>query len=180
LNKYREELLESHRSASWDKTHGCFTVTRLVKRFKVKVMAEIGVCYGHTASEVLSLNQVEKYYMVGVWQKDDNYFRVRNNFHDKAVEIFREDSMTAINRIEDEILDLVYINAGNTYKRTLEDLCGWSRKLKVGGILIGNGFNHPKNIDFGVKKALFRVFSKEHINVNLGEDSNYWIVKEEM
>ncbi len=174
LNKYREELLESHRKPDWDKTHGCFTVAKMVKRFNIKTMVDVGVCCGHTAAEVLALNQVEKYLMVDSWANDSLYFKVRNNFHDKAVEIYREDSMAAVKRIDDGCFDLVYVSGVN-FKRTMEDLRGWYGKLKDGGILIGSGFNPP---DSGVKQAVLKVFPKEIVNVNLGLDSNYWVFKE--
>jgi len=173
MNKYRENLLNSHQEADWDE-HGCFTLAHMVKRFKVKIMAEVGVCFGHTASEVLALNQVEKYFMIDNWASDEIYMKVKDNFQDSCIEIIKEDSMTAIKRIDGGSLDLVYIN-GRTYKRTIEDLQGWYKKLKVGGILLGDGFNHPT---YGVKQAVHRVFPKECINVNLSKDSNYWVFKE--
>ena len=172
MNKHLESLLESHRQDDWS-NHGCFTVVRLVKRFKVKVMAEIGVGFGDTASEVLALNQVEKYFMVDSWENEANYLRVRNNFHDKSVEIYREDSMSAVEKFQDGCLDLIYVDAGYTYKRTLEDIRGWYKKLSCGGILVGDGFN----ADSGVKDAVLKVFPRENVNVNMSKDSNYWVFK---
>ena len=171
MTKYREELLESHRLPNWDDSHGCFAVAKIVKEFNVKVMAEIGVCLGHTAAEVLALDQVEKYFMVDNWVNENDYFKIRNNFHDKCVEIFREDSMSVVDRFEDECLDLVYINESYTYKMALEDLRGWYRKVKAGGILVGRGYSQ----NCGVKQAVSRMFPEESINI---KDSIYWVFKE--
>ncbi len=173
MNNHIKSLLESHRQPEWDSNHWCFTVARLVKRFDVKTMAEVGVCFGHTAAEVLALNQVEKYFMVDSWENEANYLKIRNNFHDKSVEIFREDSMSAVGKFEDGSLDLVCI-AGISYKRTVEDLRGWYKKLRYGGILVGDGFNP----DSGVKEAVYRVFQRENVNVNMSNDSNYWVFME--
>lgn len=177
MNKYRENLLEKHRKSDWDVTHGCFTVARMVKRFNVKIMAEIGVGLGHNASEVLALNQVKKYYMIDSWASEDNYLKIKNNFHDECVKIIREESMAAINKVDDESLDFVYIDTGHySIRHTLEYIQGWYGKLRIGGILLGNGYNHPKLS--GVKQAVHRIFSKECINVNMSKDSNYWVFKE--
>ncbi len=173
MNEYRKNLLESHKRPDWDDSHGCFTVARMVKRLNVKVMAEIGVSFGHTAAEVLDLNRVEKYFMVEA--SEENYFRVRNNFHEKCVEIFKEDSMSAINKFEDECLDLVYINAGSGFKGILESLRGWYKKVRRGGILLGDGLDDPNTY---VKQALFRVFPRENVNMNLSKDSTFWVFKE--
>ena len=64
MNKYRENLLKAHRRPDWDKTHGCFTVSKLVKAHKAKVIAEVGVCVGHTATEVLNDNRLKEYHLI--------------------------------------------------------------------------------------------------------------------
>ena len=177
MNKYRESLLESHRESEWDDAHGCFTVARIVKLFNVKIMAEIGIGVGHSAAEVLALNQVKRYYMVDNWASEDNFLKIRNNFQDECVKIIREDSMTAIDKIDNGSLDMVYIDAGYTYRHVLEDVRGWYEKLRIGGILLGDGYNHPNHC--GVKQAVHRMFSRECVNVNMSNDSIYWVFKEE-
>lgn len=177
MNLYRQRIFNSHRHSDWDKTHGCFGVSELVKRFKVKVMAEIGVSIGNTATEVLANNRLKKYYMVDVWKNEKIYKAIKDNFQDKCVEIIRTDSISALKLIEDESLDLVYEDAGHTYERTVEDTHGWIKKLKHGGVLVGDGYCHPRHPNYGVKQAVHEIFKKEEVNVNLGLDSIYWVVK---
>ncbi len=166
-----------HRQPDWDKTHGCFTVSRLVKRFNAKVIAEIGVCLGHTATEVLNDNKIKQYYMIDHWENNDNYLKIVNNFYDCGLEIIKAKSWDALGMVPDYSLDLLYLDAGHTYPQTIRDLKTWYKKIKHGGVLVGDGFNHPKHPKYGVKRAVLQIFKPEEVNRNLGSDSNYWIYK---
>jgi len=178
MNAYRQKLLNEHRKPDWDKTHGCFTVSKLVKRFKARTIAEIGVCMGNTAAEVLNDNEIDFYFMVDHWKDTPElYEKVLKNFDADNVSVMRMDSSDALAIVPNECLDLVYIDAGHTYKKTRQDILGWYKKLKPGGVLVGDGFNHPRHPKYGVAQAVRKIFAKKDINVNLGPDSNFWVQK---
>ena len=116
MNTYRENLLKTHRKPNWDKSHGCFTVAKLVKLFNAKVMAEVGVCVGHTATEVLAENKLKKYYMIDHWKDEKKYSLIVDNFQECYP--MREDSIKAIKHFSDEKFDLVYIETIHTYSQS--------------------------------------------------------------
>lgn len=171
---YIKALLEIHRRKDWDKTHGCFGVSYLVKAFNVKRIAEIGVCEGHTAAEVLTDNKLEKYYMVDFWF-DEN---VPKSFTQPCIEIIKKRSMDALKQISDNSLDMVYIDARHEYKEVKEDMLHWYKKLKIGGVLVGHDFDHPRHPKFGVKKAACELFRVGEIFINYGGNTLFWVLKQ--
>jgi len=153
-------------------------VSKLVKRFKAKTIAEIGVCMGHTAAEVLNDNKIDFYFMIDHWKDTEElYQKVSKNFDADNVEVMKMNSNEALALVPNKSLDLAYIDAGHTYKKTRQDILGWYKKLKPGGVLVGDGFNHPRHPKYGVALAVRKIFDKSEVNVNLGPDSNYWIFK---
>jgi len=176
-NEYRNKLYEKHREPSWDKAHGCFTVARLVKAFNAKVIAEIGVCVGNTAVEILHENKLLYYLMVDHWKDISKYELILNNFSSTGVEIKRSDSMEALKYVDDESLDFVYIDTNHSYKQAKREIFGWIKKVRRGGVLAGDGYGYIRNGDNGVKRAVHEIFSADQINVNLGPDCVFWVMR---
>jgi predicted O-methyltransferase YrrM len=55
-------------------------------------------------------------------------------------EFIQKFSMDAIHDFKDKSLDFVYIDAAHDFKHVAEDLCEWTRKVRVGGIVFGHDF----------------------------------------
>ena len=123
---------------------------------------EIGVNRGVHAKSILKELNIEKLYLVDVWVNyegsdsnrlkiDDNYRFVMNEFEgDKRIEIIKDFSVNAINKIENNSLDFVYIDANHLYEYVYQDIRLWSEKVKKGGVVAGHDiFNH-----IGVTKAV--------------------------
>ena len=172
-NEYRDRLYKMHREPSWDKSHGCFTIARLIKLFGAKVIAEVGVCVGHTAVEVLHENKLLYYLMIDIWRDDTKYKLMLENFASPVVEIRREDSIEALGRIDDESFDFIYIDTFHTYEQCKRETLGWIKKVRRGGVLAGDGYGYKD----GVKRAVHEIFSKDQININLGPDYVYWVMR---
>lgn len=180
MNKLLSKMIESHALSNWDSIHGCYSISRLVKMFKINTIAEVGVYCGHTASEVLRNTCVQKYSMIDPWDRPGEFLEhkniytfVREAFKDEQVEFIRKKSMDAIALFKDESLDMVYIDAGHTYERTKEDIHGWIKKIKHGGILAGDGYGDPSFP--GVKQAVHEIFNDFEINTNKGPGAQYWV-----
>ena len=48
--------------------------------------------------------------------------------------------MEALNDIPNESLDFVYIDGNHHFKYVAEDICGWSKKVRKGGIISGHDY----------------------------------------
>ena len=70
--------------------------------------------------------------------------------------IMKMDSMTAVEKIKDESLDMVYIDGAHDYKSVSEDIKEWLKKVKKGGLIAGHDFH---NI-LAVRKAVGEILGK--------------------
>lgn len=161
--------------------------------------AEVGVFKGRFASKMLNLlPKIQKYYCVDPWEHYEDYTnmlrpgtkesrippdRVFAMFQ-KAIKpwrnkivIVREMSMDGLPHIPDNSLDWVFIDANHTYEYAREDIVGWDKKLKVGGLLSGHDFHdlnaHDRKVPFGVKRAV-----KELVPNYKVEHITWWAIKE--
>jgi len=64
--------------------------------------------------------------------------------------IIKKSSMEALEDFEDGSLDFVYIDANHSFKFVAEDICGWIKKVKPGGVISGHDYfavrTNPKNV----------------------------------
>jgi 2-hydroxy-3-keto-5-methylthiopentenyl-1-phosphate phosphatase len=67
-----------------------------------------------------------------------NYAKQRLHPYDHRIEFVRKISMDAITMFEDNSIDVIYIDGNHEYTHVLEELTHYWKKLKVGGILIGD------------------------------------------
>jgi hypothetical protein len=54
--------------------------------------------------------------------------------------IIRKTSMDALQDFPDESLDFVYIDGDHSFRYIAEDICEWSKKVRVGGIVSGHDY----------------------------------------
>lgn len=64
----------------------------------------------------------------------------------KNVKLIRKTSMEAVNDFEDGSLDFVYIDGNHQLKYAIEDLVEWSKKVKIGGVVSGHDYIHPRRL----------------------------------
>jgi hypothetical protein len=136
--------------------------------------AEVGVCRGFNAANILSL-WPGKLHLVDAWapvpgyaetyDHEANYLEAlaRLTEYEGRYEIHRQDSLEASYGFENASLDFVYLDANHAYGAVLKDLSHWWPKIKPGGILAGDDygvfeemwcdFGHGR-VRFGVKKAV--------------------------
>lgn len=123
------------------------------KEMGYKVGAEIGVYRGKFAKRFAEIGL--KIYAIDPWKpyfcsvrKKDSVER-EEYFYNKAsgllsryknVSIIRKTSMDALKDFKDESLDFVYIDAIHSLKYVVEDLDGWSKKIRKGGIVSGHDY----------------------------------------
>lgn len=115
--------------------------------------AEIGVERGRNSENILKELNIEKLYLIDVWTYYEgiyivwslqNYNQVRRKFrNDKRVEIIKDFSENAVNNIEDNSLDFVYIDANHKYEYVYQDIHLWFPKVKKGGLIGGHDICIP-------------------------------------
>ena len=131
---------------------------RLVQKYNVKKMAEIGILTGNTAVRILKeCKGIEIYLMIDPWiPYDDGSSTSRDMTKEKMDElykkvvkrmevfpqayIFRKSSVRAAKMVVDNYLDLVYIDAAHDTKSVLEDIHAWIPKIKDDGIISGHDY----------------------------------------
>jgi len=132
----------------------------LINKNKFTKIAEVGVSRGFTAREVIAkCKQLERYYMI---DPDPNeVFEYENVFRGYKHALFlRLKSIQAVKCIEDEELDLVFIDADHGYENVTEDIKLWLPKVRKGGILYGHDYNEYNK---GVIRAVNEIFLEPHL-----------------
>lgn len=112
--------------------------------------AEIGVERGRNAESILKELNIEKIYLIDIWDNYEeidhillntyeNYKHVLRKFeNDKRTIIIKGYSKNAMNYIEKDSLDFVYIDANHSYKYVYQDIENWLTRIKKGGIIAGH------------------------------------------
>ncbi len=161
------------------------SVSVMKERFKKKELigAEIGVRQGINAESILKELNIKKLYLIdgwsnykgidGIWGNlDKAYELVLDKFKkDKRVQIIREFSANAIDKIEDCSLDFVYIDANHLYEYVYQDICLWSEKVKKGGVVAG----HDIYSHIGVSKAVKRFWYENDIDISVRIPDWYFV-----
>jgi cephalosporin hydroxylase len=125
------------------------------------VVAEIGVRLGENAC-MISLRNPSKLYLVDPWiekggyphhSKNNEFFKIVTDvFADEEnTQILRQKSQDAVLLFEDDYFDVIYVDSGHTYDDVLRDLTLWSKKVKVGGFIVGDDYFGKENPDDRVK-----------------------------
>lgn len=90
--------------------------------------------------------------------------------------LLRKTSVEASKDIEDNSLDFVFIDGNHFYAFVKEDILVWSKKVKIGGYIIGHDYNE-NDVDHknGVCAAVNEFFTKEELE--FGADKCWWTKK---
>lgn len=73
---------------------------------------------------------------------DERYHECVKRLEPYRAIILRKPSLEALDDFEDESLDFVYIDANHDFPNFINDLHGWKKKVKVGGIVSGHDYAH--------------------------------------
>lgn len=168
------------------KVHGLSreTFMKVIKGRGFKVGVEIGVQYGQNAESILENTNIEKLY--GIDPYDTSFYPISplrgmdeeiyqhamnrlKRFGDRYTHI-RKSSMEGLLDIEGEI-DFIYIDGGRSKLDTNQDLTYWYPKIKVGGIMAGNGWNHSSH------PWVTRFLKKHYDNIIAKKKGIWWIKK---
>ena len=138
------------------------------------VGCEIGVGEGINALQILRGLDVKKLYLIDPYDrykdspeqvdvmvtpangKEALAKKKLEEYSDKLVWI-KELSSLAYTKIPSEELDFIYIDGNHSYKHVKEDILNYFSKIKIGGLMSGDDYNHPMD-EYGVKRAVDEIF----------------------
>jgi len=149
---------------------------------KFVIGAEIGVDKGKNAKSILKELNIKRLYLIDVWfnykgipsirPQKDNFKLVSKEFkNNKKVSIIKDFSINAVNKIADNSLDFVYIDANHSFESIYQDIKLWFNKVKEGGVIAGHDiYSHE-----GVFEAIVMFCSKQHIEFEINIPDWYFL-----
>lgn len=165
---------------------------------------EVGVYRGETSKKLLEAFPELKLSMVDRWsppmnEKDmpwlmsgDSCARLTEDEHlanyrfaiDSTIEyqdrriVFGMDSVRAAQAFRFRSQDFVFLDDDHSYEGVMASIRAWWPKVRIGGILAGHDYNHPRNNRnaFGVNRAVDG-FAEETDTIVNTKGSVWWITK---
>lgn len=129
------------------------TFASLLCELDYKIGAEVGVERGLYSEVLCKAIPNLKLFSVDAWTAYDNY---RDHVSQEKLDAIQADatrrlapfdcklikgfSMDVVKEFEDESLDFVYIDGNHEFQQTVNDICEWQKKVKVGGIIAGHDY----------------------------------------
>lgn len=112
--------------------------------------AEIGVARGAYSEKLCQAGL--RIYAIDAWtnprnQKvmDGHYEEARQRLAPHDHQIIRCYSMDAVKMFKNDSLDFVYVDANHRFAPFTNDIAGWSKKVRPGGIVSGHDFRRFRN-----------------------------------
>jgi len=160
-------------------------------------IAEIGTAEGLFACDILRWENTKTLYVVDNWghisnqtgdgnnpdewhNKNYNEAMMRMGFAIQKVKVLRGISWDMASSVEDESLDLLYIDCCHSYECVMKDINAWWPKLKKGAIAAFHDYEMEHQ--YGVKKAVKEFTESLSLPIfelpeNKIEDAGAWIRK---
>jgi predicted O-methyltransferase YrrM len=132
--------------------------------------AEIGVATGRYSEillqkiENLNLLCVDPFYRQGHYEKTLERLLP---LYKAMAHIMKETSMEAVIKVPDNSLDFVFIDGNHQFNHVMEDIIGWGRKVRRGGIISGHDYYHFHNS--GVIEAVNKYTEVHRLDLHLTE-----------
>ncbi|CAJ1328446.1 unnamed protein product [Effrenium voratum] len=135
------------------------------------VAVEIGVSWASTSRALL--RALPSLHLILVEPEIQAIARTRMlEFQDRVTWV-NEMSREAAAKVEDQSVDLVFIDGDHSYEAVVEDIRAWRRKLRVGGVLVGHDFTAPQR---GVVRAAAEFALRVNATLGLSPDC-WWLFK---
>jgi len=123
---------------------------------KFKVGAEIGVAQGNHAVTLCKANPGIKLFCIDIWELypgyDEYTDRIKRYYEEAKAKLAPYDcifikkfSMEALAEFADESLDFVYIDGAHDFKSVADDICEWTKKVRIGGIVFGHDYKRSRD-----------------------------------
>lgn len=168
-------------------------LARLIKLygFREGRGAEVGVKAGRNIMEVLKVHPKFHWIAVDPWAPTENYarwpdeaFKINEDKFDRMhknwpdnIQKMKMLSHDAAESVEDESLDVVFIDGDHSYEGVSLDIKCWLPKVKVGGIIAGHDYDNTNKYGEafrGVDRAVHETFGDRF---NIDQDHVWWTTK---
>lgn len=146
----------------------------LFKELGFAVGVEIGVEKGDYSKILSKANPGVKLFCIDPWKVyrrwneeknqevlDKNFKITKKRLTPYNCEVIRKSSTGALTDFAPKTLDFVYIDGNHTFDYVWEDLNGWSKVVKAGGIVSGHDYRSRHKEHNGVTVAVDK-YIKEH------------------
>lgn len=102
----------------------------------------------------------------------------RMKAHQKYV-LFKEESLTAVNRFAEECLDFVHLDGNHGLEHIRADIKAWWPKVKSGGVFSGHDFYDRDNDAHkcGVATAVLEFIYENKLTVHITPCTSWWVIK---
>ena len=148
-------------------------LNQLVEKYDCHTFAEIGCRECSTSYNVYKGGNINEIILVDL---DDRVLR-KDLISKMPATFYHMPSVDAIDKVLDDYIDLVYIDADHGYDSVLADIKAWLPKVKKGKIICGHDYS--KTIHPGVVKAVDESFDADEINLIPDTDFNdvyvWWV-----
>jgi len=150
------------------------SIIDIIKENKFKKIAEVGIGEGKTTFNIVKKCDLLLYLAIDATIDHDLELNLQNY---DSIEIFNLLSVDAAEKIENNFLDLVFIDANHQYLNVQRDILSWMPKIREGGIICGHDYGDRWP---GVIKAVDELFPNKIINLIPDTDYNnivsvWWI-----
>lgn len=148
----------------------------MLKERGIKKGAEIGVDHGKYAEQLLRGIPGLQLLCIDPWlpytegtevHDQENISAIYHEAHERLTplnaNVLRATSMEAVQYIDNNSLDFIFIDGNHSYSYVLEDITEWYKKLKPGGIMVGHDYKEDKVNDYGVIEAVQKYTTDNHI-----------------
>ena len=145
--------------------------------------AEIGVAFGDYSEEILNRCNPKKLFLIDAWlgeryEKGLEEIRCKfiNEISNGKIEVMRGYSTDKLEEIENNSLDVVYIDTVHDYEITWRELLLCKNKVKESGYIAGHDYvkyNHMSKLYYGVYDAVNRFaveYEYEFIYMTMEQD----------
>ena len=132
-----------------------------------KCGAEVGTDRGEYAKNLCAGIPNLKLYCVDPWlaytegedihtqeEMDQIYGEAKQKLKYYDVSFYKKTSADCLRLIPDGFLDFVFIDVNHEYESVLEEVTGWTKKVKPGGIVCGHDYKEDKVRKYGVIEAI--------------------------
>lgn len=157
---------------------GRLDLIRWVKELDFKIGVEVGVDHANFSKLMVDQNDQLKLYGVDPYLKYIKYreyidqadmdnvyvsaqLKMKSAVASGRYEFIKKPSMEALKNFADESLDFVYIDGNHEEDFPYQDIKGWAKKVKKGGIIAGHDYVRIKVLNFTIKDAL-KKYTKEN------------------
>ena len=157
----RSDRLKIPMTIQWEgKTNRKHFLRHLIEKNNFKTMAEVGVRDGRTTFHLLDHCPELTIYAIDMSIKEFYNKEIANKYKSRLIPI-EATSEVAADRIADNSLDLVFIDANHSYDYVKKDIIKYTPKLKENGLLTGHDIDYP-----GVNRAVNEMIKQYDVGPN--------------